>query len=46
MVVEGIMLMIFSQMNTIPTAMAVMVAFGIFVQMSEGNKAAIRLAVS
>jgi nitrate/nitrite transporter NarK len=37
MAVEGIMLMIFSQMNTIPTAMAVMVAFGIFVQMSEGT---------
>lgn len=37
MVVEGTMLMIFSQMNTIPTAMAVMVAFGIFVQMSEGT---------
>ncbi|KAL3892010.1 hypothetical protein ACJMK2_004250 [Sinanodonta woodiana] len=34
---EGIMLLVFSQMNTIPSAIAIMVVFSIFVQMGCGS---------
>lgn len=38
---EGIMLIIFSQMSTISTSIAVMIFFSMFVQMSEGTTFAI-----
>ncbi|VDI30078.1 Hypothetical predicted protein [Mytilus galloprovincialis] len=38
---EGIMLIIFSQMSTISTSVAVMIFFSMFVQMSEGTTFAI-----
>ncbi|KAL3892316.1 hypothetical protein ACJMK2_004532 [Sinanodonta woodiana] len=34
---EGVMLIVFSQMTTIPFAMLVMIVFSLFVQMSEGT---------
>ncbi|XP_063399740.1 uncharacterized protein LOC134684385 [Mytilus trossulus] len=41
LVCEGIMLIIFSQMSTISTSIAVMIFFSMFVQMSEGTTFAI-----
>ncbi|XP_053373509.1 uncharacterized protein LOC123532717 [Mercenaria mercenaria] len=38
---EGVLLIIFSRMETIPTAIIAMVAFSLFVQMSEGSTFAI-----
>ncbi|XP_045169217.2 uncharacterized protein LOC123531962 [Mercenaria mercenaria] len=41
MTAEGVFLIIFSQMETIPIAIITMVAFSLFVQMSEGSTFAI-----
>ncbi|XP_053373508.1 uncharacterized protein LOC123531940 [Mercenaria mercenaria] len=41
MTCEGVMLIVFSRMETIPTAIIAMVAFSLFVQMSEGSTFAI-----
>ncbi|XP_053374107.1 uncharacterized protein LOC128546791 [Mercenaria mercenaria] len=41
MTAEGVMLIVFSRMKTIPTAIIAMVAFSLFVQMSEGSTFAI-----
>ena len=38
---EGVMLIVFSQMETIPTSIIAMVAFSLFAQMSEGSTFAI-----
>ena len=38
---EGIMLMIFSRMNTVPSAVVMLICFSIFVQSSEGTTYAI-----
>ncbi|XP_045168958.1 uncharacterized protein LOC123531780 [Mercenaria mercenaria] len=38
---EGVLLIVFSQMETIPTAIIAMVAFSLFVQMSEGSTFAV-----
>jgi MFS transporter, NNP family, nitrate/nitrite transporter len=36
MVIEGLMLMIFSRMNVLPMAVGMMIVFSLFVQMAEG----------
>ncbi|XP_045170235.1 uncharacterized protein LOC123532740 [Mercenaria mercenaria] len=38
---EGVMLIVFSRLETIPTAVAAMIVFSLFVQMSEGSTFAI-----